>query len=201
MSVFYVYKKVTRFPKRIYKALNKHTLRTHEAVVHSKAGLNEEGELEVPASRQTRLIEKSNAVIITDSIVKPGNAGQPETRITFLNLTETPAPLEIFTLRKTSGNHELWLNYSGNAELIGEPQRDDFHLLNFEKEKPVQVIINGLNDTNEEGRYQRIYNEHVYVLEYTGELPVKPVKKLAGVFKREIPFEQAKPINLRRLFY
>ena len=63
-----------------------------------------------------------------------------------------------------------------NKELIGEPQRDDFHLLNFEKNKPGPVIINGKKEVVKKGSMERIYIEQAYVLEYAGSWGLSRIK-------------------------
>lgn len=200
LSVFFIYKKIRQYPKKEYKTLDKRSLRKHYPFTWSQAVING-NTVEMPATaRQLKLLEKANTLVITDYIAAPDEL-TPPTRTGFYFISGTPLPVEIFYLRKMENNYELWLNYSRNKELIGEPERDDFHLLNFERNKPVQVIINGKKEVMEKGSLERIYIEQAYVLEYAGELDVIADKKQRGQVKRTILFEEAKIINLRRLFY
>jgi hypothetical protein len=200
LSVFFVYRSVKRVPKSIYKTLNKRSLRELYPYVFSKAGFEEGGELRAAFNKAEKaLFRRSEAVFITDIIPGSEEDLRSETDFHFLAHSEKKLECEIFTFRKAEEGYELWLNYSGNRDYIGFPERDDFFMLSLEKQKPVKILINGkLQDRWDTEPY---YFEHTYLVEYSGEFPVQGMGALLGFYKRKLPLEKAKEINLRRLFY
>lgn len=197
--VFLIYKNVRKFTKADYKILDKRSLSIYPAHTYSSAGSPVNTTLKLPVSGKLNNTN-SNTVFITDTFSNVEAIEMP-TEIKLFELHEGPVNVEIFSIKKRAKKFEVWLNYSGNKYFIGEPKRDDFYLFTFEKNKPVTILINGEKNEISKNKREKVYLEHVYLLEYLGEYKVTAARKEVQYIKKEIPFEKAKTINLRRLFY
>jgi hypothetical protein len=82
-----------------------------------------------------------------------------------LDLTH-PKKLDIFELRNNE-EFEIYLNY-GHFE-VGIPERDNFKLCELEKNKPVEIKINGKTDFSLTSRRARVFKEQEYIFEYLGD--------------------------------
>ncbi|MGJ8660624.1 MAG: hypothetical protein ACSHXL_01170 [Bacteroidota bacterium] len=119
------------------------------------------------------------------------------------NVENRSWPVELFTIEKSDlGSFEIYLRYSQNHFSIGEPKRADYKLFELEKDKPIEILINGKSDHTMSSGQQRTYSEFAYIIEYLGE--VKTVDFLAPnkiEIKREIPSQVEKRIDLRKILY
>jgi len=74
--------------------------------------------------------------------------------------------LDIFKI-KWNDPMELHLNYGYFS--VGLPERQNFQVAILEKEKPIEILINGKTDFSASSRRQRTFIDQHYIIELSGE--------------------------------
>lgn len=96
-----------------------------------------------------------------------------------------PRKFDIFELRY-SGEIEIYLKY-GYFE-VGIPERENFKLCNLEKNKPVEIKINGKTDFSLTSGRARIFKEQEYIFEYLGDFnKCKILKEPYNSYLKHLP--------------
>lgn len=187
------------YPKKDYKELPKRILKFQDPIIYSSVP---EDSIAIPVTRnREKQFRDADCVLIIDKLNTVGDLYKPKTRLHFAKTSETNIPFSIFSLNRTDSTFNIFLNYSGNLGVIGEPVRDDFFLFSAETKKPFLIYINGYFDRGAQGHKRRVYVELVYYIEYSGEQETQSVGRTAPEHKVKITIDTATVIDLRRLFY
>jgi len=92
--------------------------------------------------------------------------------------------------------HLLW-NYWN----VGIPERENFKIISLQKNKPVEIYLNGKTEFSMTSRRATTYNERNFIVEYFGEFDeFEFVDESDFNFTKKIPVE-CKRINLLKHLY
>jgi hypothetical protein len=195
-----IFKKERKIPKKRYKPLDKRSLFILPSKIASDVKIDGSNLwIRIRSSSLRNRVKSADTILVIEELPEPDGPENPATSVRGINLAKGAVPVEIFKLALEDGKLQLWLNYSANAEEIGEPFRDDFFLTFLEPKKPVRILINGYRQRAGKGHMERIYTEMVYILEAMGGIVVR--EKSNKIFSSAIVPPGETSINLRRLFY
>lgn len=197
--IFRVVYKRQSFPKPEYKSLHKRILKSHDPVIYSTVS-EEIDSIPLAASRLEKF-RSSDTVLVIDEFRSPEFTQVPETKLLMLNAALNGFPVMLFKFIYAENSFQIFLDYSRNARLIGEPERADFYLFSAATKHPFMFYINGYFDKGHGGNKTRTYLEQVYYIEYAGKKKVSFTAGVKGLNKVLLKLDNATVIDQRRLFY
>lgn len=111
------------------------------------------------------------------------------------NFTQHPYQFKCFNIQQKE-NIEIHLNW--NYWDIGIPERENFKICELQKNKPIEINVNGKRDFSMTGRRARTFVERNFIIEYLGT--VSEIEETNNIFQKKIPTTKKRINLLKKLF-